>query len=441
LDNETGRYLADKGYPALHISPTLIESIIGERIWATLELVPSEWKTARALGNRYGVSSQKIETDLERIVREKPDLQNDIGVFIDTKNRMYTFYSPRIIGVWESRRKKLETAPEGYMTIEDMAESLEIYWSPLNKRIKTLLRENPELNIGERVYLSKKGHRARYYSPEVYKKIREELEEETLGWKTTKKLSEELGVTQAKIYSEVDRLVKKDPGFKKEIKRYLDAGRTQIHYSPRAERVLREKINGAPAGYETINSLSGKLGFSQGGIRQKIDKVLNKYPELDSEVKKFPGKTGKAVNYFSPRIIEKVREEIENVPHGWQNVRLLSKKFKVSPDKIKLEIRKILQENPELETETRDFLGASKRVHTHYSPKIIKALEERFGNFKKAPQSFKSIKEWAEELGISETTVKRKVDKLTKNKPELSSEAGMFVGPKGYKQMCYSPPK
>ncbi|RHL12359.1 HTH domain-containing protein [Bacillus licheniformis] len=280
------------------------------------------------------------------------------------------------------------------------------------KKLELLMDQNPNWTVGglvKEIGESPRWVRAKIKGIELAKKIKKKLEDNPDI--TVSMIAEELDVFPAQVYHQIqlhgmdyserkhtkinDRvvenlktLVSKHPDWTvSQLSKELDVSATSvwhiikdnnIEYTPKVIKnkvdveKLKEEIKSNPQW--SVKQLAEKLGVSENTIRRKIEKYNIEY-------------TPKVIK--NKVDVEKLKEEIKSNPQ-W-SVKQLAEKLGVSENTIRRKIEK---------------------YNIEYTPKVIKNkvdVEKLKEEIKNNPQW--SVKQLAEKLGVSENTIRRKIEK------------------------------
>ncbi|MFA6383527.1 MAG: SNF2-related protein [Parcubacteria group bacterium] len=153
-------------------------------------------------------------------------------------------------------------------------------------------------------------------------------------------------------------------------------GKVTEHYaSGLVEIIFRDafKIEIAPEGWKTKNTLANELSVAE----RTVSRIADKYRESNPNYfKKFKlGNTGSVYEHFSPILADIVRAEllkVEKAPVGWKTNKKISNELSVSADAIKHVARDYLKTNPEYFKNYRD---EGRRIFLHYSPELVQIIK------------------------------------------------------------------
>jgi len=252
-----------------------------------------------------------------------------------------------------------------------------------------------------------------YYSPVEITRIREIAESKGLltpaapeGYMSARKIAEELGVsdrTIRDIIKELDGLTPIQAKFGSQVTNaYSPEDIANISEVAESKGLL---TLAAPEGYKSVSQIAKELEVGDKPIRDIIKELGE---ELDP-IKARP-LTGMATWYYSPVEITRIREIAESkglltpaAPEGYKSVSQIAKELEVSDRTI----RDIIKELDGLTPIDAKFGGV---VTEAYSPediaKISEVAESRGLLTPAAPEGYMSARKIAEELGVSDRTIK-----------------------------------
>ena len=255
------------------------------------EKAPEGYLTLRALADEIGVD----RTTLLKIVDQIEDL-GEVEQY-RSRNGVTFFYSPEQQD--KIRRAVPEKAPEGYLTLQALADEIGVYRTTLRKVIDQI----EDLGKVEKYRSSGGSGITSFYSPEQQDKIRQAVPEKAPeGYLTHAALADELDIARPALRKVIDQI--EDLG---EVKMYRPNGYGPItlFYSPRQQDKIRQAVpEKAPEGYLTLRALADEIGTA----RETLLKIVDQIEDL-GEVKKYrPNGRGPITLFYSPRQQDKIRQ-------------------------------------------------------------------------------------------------------------------------------------
>ena len=268
------------------------------------EKAPEGYLTLRALADEIGVD----RTTLLKIVDQIEDL-GEVEQY-RSRNGVTFFYSPEQQD--KIRRAVPEKAPEGYLTLQALADEIGVYRTTLRKVIDQI----EDLGKVEKYRSSGGSGITSFYSPEQQDKIRQAVPEKAPeGYLTLRALADEIGTARETLLKIVDQI--EDLG---EVKQYRSRSGVTFFYSPEQQDKIRRAVpEKAPEGYLTHAALANELDVGWNALRRIVDQI-----EDLGEVKEYISNGGITLCY-SPDQQDKIRRAVpEKAPEGYLTLQALA---------------------------------------------------------------------------------------------------------------------
>ena len=268
------------------------------------EKAPEGYLTLRALADEIGVD----RTTLLKIVDQIEDL-GEVEQY-RSRNGVTFFYSPEQQD--KIRRAVPEKAPEGYLTLQALADEIGVYRTTLRKVIDQI----EDLGKVEKYRSSGGSGITSFYSPEQQDKIRQAVPEKAPeGYLTHAALADELDIARPALRKVIDQI--EDLG---EVKQYRSRSGVTFFYSPEQQDKIRRAVpEKAPEGYLTHAALANELDVGWNALRRIVDQI-----EDLGEVKEYISNGGITLCY-SPDQQDKIRRAVpEKAPEGYLTLQALA---------------------------------------------------------------------------------------------------------------------
>ena len=278
---------------------------------------------------------------------------------------------------------------------------------------------------------------APHYSPEIIARLRElaqkKYEHAPEGWMTIHRLVSVLEKSPIWIGNKLKELT---PTEGRDVKSFLDASnKPASHYSPEMVRRLRElaqEYERAPDGWMTAGGLMA-LGKSQAWISQRMTEISL---VEGRDVKTYLDRTGHPVLHYGPEIVWRLQElatEHEQAPEGWVTRHRLTQVVSKSEGWLRKRLGGLA---PVEGRDVKTYLDSTGHRVLHYSPEMVRRLQELAEEYKRAPQGWVTAKSLRRVLKKSEEWIQRKLKELTLIK---GRDVAMYLDEGGHVCSHYSP--
>jgi len=250
------------------------------------------------------------------------------------------------------------------------------------------------------------------------------------GWVTRGKLAEELDIQDKKVEKIKNGYLKENPDsqpireyrFRREWKGKFIPGRIESHYSPELSDYIRgslkkeeEQYLEAPEGWLTASSLSKNLDTSFAPIKMAAEESRESNPDW---FKDYKDKGGKISEHYSPQLVENIENkffEHEKAPEGWITNGAIAKRVNISRNSVGRIADQYRAEYPEWFKNYRHQTRG--RIIEHYSPELVKLLENELSKYEFAPEGWIVNSRLADNLGAGFSFVEKIANKYRDNHP------------------------
>lgn len=333
-------------------------------------LIPLGWATKKRLANELGVAKNTIERVVDSNREEHPEwfqpIENRLG-------RTYEYYHPELVALAIQKTSEYTPAPEGWMTIANAAEILDVSEWTAKKILDNLAEHSPELK-----------NRFKNQSGNAYYHYHSDLITEAVSLVPTQEkvpddycsapsLARELGAGHHTVKTIAEKHLIDHPEWSSLFK---NRGRVFEYYHPDLVQNIKEEVGHiAPEGWLTIRGLSKALGYSEGVVKKLAVSHRESMPE---GVKIFRGPRGgkgaRLREHYHPSIIDSVMKDLENrspAPEGWITYTRLAKDLGVAPQTIRRRAEIFRQDHPEW---FQIFNDSTRKVSEHFDPVLADEL-------------------------------------------------------------------
>ena len=273
--------------------------------------------------------------------------------------------------------KDVDTAPEGWVTIFDFAQSVGgITQTTIKKRVV-------ELGLEARTFKTKRGKVCTHYREEDLNEALTQfanLEMAPEGWIT---LNSYVASHEGLVFSSKTKKIVAEANLEsREFK--TPRGAPQIHYQIKDLDELFADIIGteiAPEGWITINGYAAKHGVS-------VSKTVAMIRKLDLTGKSFKSDRGTIWTYYNEKDLDEALLEftnLETAPEGWVTIADYAREHDwISPGTIK----SLLAQS---DINSKEYKTDRGRVHVFYREQDIDDLVAQFGEIEQAPEGWTTI--------------------------------------------------
>lgn len=287
------------------------------------------------------------------------------------------------------------------------------------------------------LYNNRSGHNVEHYSPELIQAIYEELggrEPAPEGWTTQREMVNLLGRSGDALKRFINERRPEHPDWF----HYYSApdGRVFEYLSPECAAALEaefSKRQPAPEGWLNRFNLISTYGYSGDSIDKTVDRFREQRPDWFGT---FDSKTGAQTEYFSPELVEQVKDEMarrEPTPEGWRTKNTVANELSISRTKMDRIVDGYRDRYPKYIYKYRDTMG---KPAEHISPELIAIIAAEVRGVKDAPKGWLNNNQLATSLSRAYNVVEKRAEKYRQLHPEWFQ---MFRDASGRVSEHYSP--
>lgn len=232
--------------------PTEVMRVVNKMKAEDIVYAPEGWFTAGGLVNKLGkaLGVGKIARSVSSVTESYRGMNvNWFQPYLDKNGQVKEHFSPELVSLIEKEITSRETAPEGWFTTGGLVNKINNFSerkvnSAIVAKTAGLYQEsNPDWF---HYYLDTTGRKLLYYSPELVKKIEEEIGLKKIapgGWLTNKGLATKLD--RGNIRKGLARIAAKYKGSNPDwFRNFLDrSGKNREHYSPELIEKIKADLN------------------------------------------------------------------------------------------------------------------------------------------------------------------------------------------------------
>lgn len=325
-----------------------------------------------------------------------------------------------------SNTNKNQRAPDWWFNHYELTSLL--WLNPATEVIKNIIekyRNFQPLWFAE--YLNKANRLSEYYSPELFKIIKKELEGRWKNvpkwWKTITTLNKELHFNSVGLKKISDQYRSSHPEW---FKKYVNKSNQINEFcSPELCKIIKEEIENrwenAPEGRKTNYSLSIELNYDNKLLKKLSNQYRGSHPEWFRE---YLNEVNKSLEYYSPDLCEIIKTKLnsrwEKAPNGWYTLYWLAENLNCGYVFIKNIAEKYREDNPQW---FKNYLDEVNKPSQHYSPDLCKKIKEEVQIYlEKAPKGRYTISWLAKELSVDSRVIRDRIEKHRFSHPEWFSE-------------------
>ena len=386
------------------------------------EQAPAGWLTGTAL-------AEELNADRETI-RKKAEVFKDIHpewfqVYAAKNGESREHYHPELIDTIREAIHSLKKAPEGWMT----AGALRLEFGNLSSsslaRIVDPFRETHPFWF--ELYTNKTSRSTEHYHPDLVKEIKEkrrqltEIQSVPDGWKSNKKLSDELRVSERFLRSIAESLRSAHPEWVTRFRDNSKAKRVVEFYHPDFVEEIRKEIESRPdkasEGWYTNAILVHQLHAGTETIEDIVKSYRSTNPEWFQKHRTSNNLVGE---YFHPDLVAIIKKSLalrlELAPDNWKTNSALSQLLGVEFKLMKKIAASFRETHPEWFKEYSYQLG---KTSEHYHPDLVQKIKEEIESRPGvAPDDWYTASALSEDLGISHKRVLRIAASFRETHPE-----------------------
>lgn len=374
-----------------------LQGVLGEDLGIKLSpFIPEGWLTKEGISKKIGTGSgdtvvrfMKSKLSIEGESNQSGHIRN-----FELQGNEYTFYSPEIVSMVEEHYFTYDEAPEGWLTLPQLAKMLGMTNSATRKRVDKYKKSHEEIiPEGFQEFRAPTGHIRLYMNPLVIEQIARDFDpripsgqvvesfnrdssQAPEGWSTVSKLRKKWKAGVSKMLDEY----KSNPSYFGLFRNRI-TGKFQEHVSPELVQIIEKKLmevpTDPPEGWITIEPLSRNMNSNY----RTIKKIADEYrPQADGRNDEYADdfglyRTNRGIfEYVSPKLVRLIRERYdsvrnESVPEGWKARTRIGKDLGIAQNRV----LKFIQELATKE-DVRVFCTVGNK-REYFSPRLVSLIE------------------------------------------------------------------
>ena len=403
------QYRSEKGVLREYYAPELVNEIA--RVLSSVEKAPAGWVTAISVAKNFGLDYDTIIRFIEGSKSEHPDWS---GYYLEAKGKKALHVSPEFVSKVNVELSQYEDAPEGWMTVGNLATSLKIDWQVVKKAVDQEAKKHPD-DIKKFRDPVKKSKIYEYLSPQLIDIVLTELtryEAAPPEWMTNKSLANQLQTSKETVEGLAKKYRDTNSEWFKNFK--SKKGPVREFYSPElVGLVIKEfaKFENVPEGWIANGAFTVQFGQGRGSetIARMAEKYRTQHPEWFHNYRTNSG----VYEFYSRELAAALRDdtEKEKPPAGWVTMPELEIILDRSPRILRNAITPFKNEHPDWVLLYHSKGGLSE----HFSPELIVELKKEVPDVKDVPDGWLTISTVCELFHISREQVIKIVDEETKS--------------------------
>lgn len=406
-----GNYRNHLNQQVEHLHPDLVDTVYREV--KKTELAPAGWLTKNAFAQKSGITFDAIQNKVEKYRIDHPEW---IKTFRGTMGRRSEHLHPDLIKIIQEEDASLVLVPDGWMTTNQLADSVGVTFRTIQRYINKYESEHPEWLF---VYKNHRGKPLEYLSPELVEKIRNEYHGTSIApaeWSSVYTLAQKWNTTVQTLHDQSEKQRILNPEWTK-IHRNSH-GKNLEYYSPELIKMLakrHEKKEFAPDGWEMGFSLAKKIGISPETLRNHAEEYRAGNPEW---FKYYEHRMGKQFEYFSPELSEILFNKYGKLgvaPEGWMIARGLGISLGVDRTTVKNYAEEFRPNHPEWFSK---FRHPKSLEMEYYHPELVKKIKDYFTEIMSVPDGWLVAFSVAKLTGVTSPTIQKNAEIFRSEHPE-----------------------
>lgn len=396
-----------------HFHPELVSVV--EEHFAKLVPPPEGWLTKKVI-SRELKRHESVIIDLGAdVLKEHPEWA---VMYKGGNGRLAEHYSPELIAIIKERLDAYKEPSEGWTSLAALSREIDVDYAALKRTAKRLAKGLPGESI--KTFRPAKGRATEYYSPELRALIEEQLAtgfKPPEGWLANGAAKDEIGgISGPNLARLAEKHRQNNPEWFAE---YGYPGQKYEYYSPELVEALRSEIGGferAPEGWQTVDTIAKSLGVAHRTVANIIDTHASEY---EGSVQEYRDNINRKLKYIAPDLAAFVTEQLQSrelAPDGWRTNQSVIEELGIAQTTAQRIANEYREEHPEYFANY--MLDTSSKVIEHYSPELVAIIKERIAEVDPAPAGWRVALNIAEELGVSDTTIRKKADEYRTAHPE-----------------------
>ncbi len=272
-DEESGIFFSKKkGPPTSYYSPKLVR-LLEEDL---SEKAPYGWADSNFFVNKYSISKGFIENIAQKIINESDGKLNEEMKKFSAKKMgpPAIYYSPKLVELIE--KKIPHEAPDRWLSIASIAKKNQVDPNTIKSRSEKIIEESKgKLGKEAGIFFSENNKSTLFLSPKLVDLVEQSLPQQSPeGWISLVSIAEKNNVSVSIIKGIAKKIIEEsNNGLGKEEKMFASkkSGLPATYFSPKLIELIEKNLpEKAPKGWESIDSLSEKIGIS----KEKIKRII-----------------------------------------------------------------------------------------------------------------------------------------------------------------------
>lgn len=320
--------------------------------------------------------------------------------------------------------QKYEPVREGWLSFTALNNRFRIGPHTLHKLLDNYRESNP----GDfKIFLNSRGRPIEYVSPqliEAVRDIRDQMRAPVEGWMNMPSIEVELNISRPTLEDLINEHRKSDPDYFRVFKR--DNGQIMEYFSPELVNLIREQAiarnitaDTPPEDWVTYREAASEAGVDKGTVERFVDQYKDKQPEHFGRFKKKDGRNARVGEYVSPVIVGILKGELDKFPQAeekWVNPRALASEFGISVVVVRNLAERHRKEHPDSFQILKTKDG---KTTEHFLAGLADSLREEITTcLTKPADTWMDRRLIHTDLGISKTTVMKKLEEYRKTYPQ-----------------------
>ncbi|MBI2028502.1 MAG: DEAD/DEAH box helicase family protein [Candidatus Levybacteria bacterium] len=319
--------------------------------------------------------------------------------------------------------QKYQPVQEGWLSITALNNTYRVGPQTM-RRILDNLRDLYSEDF--KLFRSSRGRVYEYVSPklvEMIKDTKEKLQASIEGWQSLTSIESELNISRPTLRRIINEYRVNIPRYFRVFKR--EGGQIIEYLSPELVGIIRQQTRDnlvtadiPPEGWVTEREAARLLKVDRKTIKRFTARYKESHPEMFGIFKK---RGGRVAEYISASIIDYLKTKLDKVPvasEGWVRPSLLGKEFGISTAVINTLVGK----NRDIQAEGIQLFRTTQggRISEHFSPELATLLRDEITLLLNKPdEGWIDHSVIHKELGISRTTVNKRIEEYRKTYPQL----------------------
>jgi hypothetical protein len=278
-----------------------------------------------------------------------------------------------INGAEQIKSAESTEAPEGWSIAYNLAVRLNGNQGTVKSFAEEYRLEHPEwFNM----YKNQRGSMSEHYSPELVKIITDRyngFKSVPDGWLNIEILMKEIGVSKKTLRNHVEVYRQEHPGW---FELHEDiSGKREIYFHPDLVKLIRGKFKDntpPPNGWLSAAPIMELVKSDLRTVKKYLENHKTDHPEWFKNCRDIKGEIRE---YYSPELVEIIKNDYEPAPNGWVVMASLAKSLKKDHGMMKDFVRPYKISNPEWFKNYRDRGGPKREF---LSPELVEMVRKNF---------------------------------------------------------------